>query len=98
MNTMSNPFDVWCCTWKMLSDGILYQKRRELNLPDLQISDDDLKNLCLIEIEKLLNENGRSLSDYPSLPTPVVEDVNTFHNKLIADELSYDRVELAALH
>ncbi|XP_045831092.1 uncharacterized protein LOC123922418 [Trifolium pratense] len=98
MNTMTNPFDVWNCTWKMLSDGILYNKRRELNLPDLQISDDDLKNLCLIEIAKLLTENGRTLNDYPSMPTPVVEDVNTFHNKLIADELNYDKVQLAALH
>ncbi|XP_045800265.1 uncharacterized protein LOC123894338 [Trifolium pratense] len=98
MNTMTNPFDVWCCTWKMLCDGILYKKRRELNLPDLQLSDDQLKNLCLIEIGKLLNENGRTLGDYPSMPVPIVEDVNTFHNKLIADELSYDRVELAAMH
>ncbi|MCH95433.1 ATP-dependent DNA helicase PIF1, partial [Trifolium medium] len=98
MNTMTNPFDVWSCTWKMLADGILYNRRRELNLPDLQISDDDLQNLCLIEIAKLLTENGRTLSDYPSMPTPIVEDVNTFHNKLIADELNYNRVELAALH
>ncbi|MCH79969.1 ATP-dependent DNA helicase PIF1, partial [Trifolium medium] len=98
MNTMSNPFDVWNCCWKLLSDGILYNRRRALNLPELQISDDELKNLCLIEIEKLLMTNGRSLNDYKTMPIPVVEDVTNFENKLIADELSYDRVELGVLH
>ncbi|GAU22698.1 hypothetical protein TSUD_138210 [Trifolium subterraneum] len=98
MNTMSNALDVWNCTWKLLCDGILYNRRRALNLPDLQISDDELKNLCLIEIGKFLTINGRTLSDYKCMPTPIVEDVNTFENKLIADELSYDRVELGALH
>jgi hypothetical protein len=33
MNTMSNPFDVWLSCWKLLADGILYNRRRELNLP-----------------------------------------------------------------
>jgi hypothetical protein len=33
MHTMSNEFDVWNCTWKLLYDGILYNRRRALNLP-----------------------------------------------------------------
>jgi hypothetical protein len=33
MRTMSNDFDVWNCTWKLLYDGILYNRRRALNLP-----------------------------------------------------------------
>ncbi|PNX72649.1 ATP-dependent DNA helicase PIF1, partial [Trifolium pratense] len=98
MNTMSNAYDVWNSTWKLLADGILYMRRRSLKLPDLQISDDELKNLCLIEIGKLLNENGRKLSDYKTMPTPIVEDANTFVNKLIVEELNYDRVELGVLH
>ncbi|GAU50222.1 hypothetical protein TSUD_409010 [Trifolium subterraneum] len=94
MNTMSNPLDVWRCTWKLFADGILYNRRRQLNLPELQIYDDELQNLCLIEINKLLMTNGRSLSDYKCMHVPVVDDVHTFENKLIADELSYNRVEL----
>jgi len=34
----------------------------------LHIEDRELKELCLIEIEKLLNPNERSLKDYTSLP------------------------------
>jgi hypothetical protein len=30
---MSNALDVWNCTWKLLADGILYNRRRALNLP-----------------------------------------------------------------
>ncbi|GAU10652.1 hypothetical protein TSUD_421210, partial [Trifolium subterraneum] len=98
MNTMSNPYDVWMSTWKLLADGILYNRRRALNLPDLQLTDDELQNLCLIEIQKLLMRNGRKLSDYKTMPEPIYEDVNSFENKLIADELSYNRVDLAAIH
>ncbi|MCH80586.1 ATP-dependent DNA helicase PIF1 [Trifolium medium] len=62
------------------------------------MTEDELQNLCLIEIGKLLMSNGRSLDDYKSMPIPVYEDVNLFENKLIADELSYDRDELGVLH
>lgn len=33
MNTMSKPFSVWNSTWRLLSDGILYERRKVLNLP-----------------------------------------------------------------
>jgi hypothetical protein len=31
MNAMSNPFVVWNATWRLLADGILYEKRKQLN-------------------------------------------------------------------
>jgi len=42
--------------------------------------------------------NGRSLSDYKTMPGPEFEHVLEFENKLIADELSYDKGELRSLH
>jgi hypothetical protein len=38
MHTMSNDLDVWNCTWKLLSDGILYNRRRALNLPGNKVA------------------------------------------------------------
>jgi hypothetical protein len=33
---MSNPLDVWNSSWKLLSDGILYNRRKALKLPGNQ--------------------------------------------------------------
>lgn len=33
MNSMSRPITVWNGTWKLLSDGILYERRKQLNIP-----------------------------------------------------------------
>jgi len=32
MNTISKPDVVWNSTWRLLCNGILYQKRKEMNL------------------------------------------------------------------
>ena len=32
MNTMSKPKVVWDATWNLLADGILYKKRKDLNI------------------------------------------------------------------
>ncbi|KAH1260375.1 hypothetical protein GmHk_02G003518 [Glycine max] len=65
---------------------------------DLQISESELKNLCLIEFENLLKSNGRSLIDYPSMTLPVMSDIVDFQKKLIVDEMSYDRDEMTKNH
>jgi len=35
MSTMSKPDVVWNSTWNVLCDGILYQKRKDLNYPGI---------------------------------------------------------------
>ncbi|XP_057445063.1 uncharacterized protein LOC130737334 [Lotus japonicus] len=57
----------------------------------LRIAYADLKILCIIEIEKLLQRNGRSLNDYPCLPTPEYDEVLQFDNRFIVDEQNYDK-------
>ena len=64
----------------------------------MRISDDDLKKLCLIEIEMLLQENGRSLIDFKSMPRPNAADMPTFTNKLIVDKLNDNKDELDKTH
>jgi len=51
--------------------------------------------MCLIEIEMLLEENRRSLTEFKSMPRPNAADMPTFTNKLIVDELNYNKDELA---
>lgn len=64
----------------------------------LQIGDDDLMNLCLIELEKLLYENGRSLKELPTLPLPRFIERLDFGNKFLADELNYNKEEMSKTH
>jgi ATP-dependent DNA helicase PIF1 len=72
--------------------------KKGLIISDLRIEDDDLKNLCLIEIDKWLRSNGRSLADYKSLPQPTMSDRHEFVNKLITAELNYNRSEMERIH
>jgi hypothetical protein len=52
----------------------------------------------LIEIEMLLQENGRSLIGFKSMLRPNAADMPTFTNKLIVDELNYNKDEVEKTH
>jgi len=56
----------------------------------MQLSSAELQNLGLLEIERVLNRNGRSLRNFPPMPTPSVETAALAPNRLIIDELDYD--------
>ncbi|KAK2363418.1 ATP-dependent DNA helicase PIF1 [Trifolium repens] len=89
-NTMNRPGHVWSESKKWLCDGILYRQRIIANNRGLQLSDDQIDNLTLIEIEKLLQANRKSLSDYPCIPFPDNYVTADCGNRLIYDELNYD--------
>lgn len=57
-----------------------------------------MKNLALLEIEKLLRRLGHSLRDFESMPFPDVSTASGLRNRLIHDELRYDRAALFQEH
>ncbi|XP_047258123.1 uncharacterized protein LOC124890305 [Capsicum annuum] len=63
------------------------------------LADDDLKNLFLQKIEHFLKGYGRSFLDFPTMPMPVYneEEVDQ-NNRLICDEMRYNRRALAVEH
>jgi hypothetical protein len=65
---------------------------------DLVICDDDLKQLCLVEIDKFLRLNGKSLEDFDCMPKIVSPDIVPFDNILLANELSYEVSEMLSKH
>ncbi|XP_072077848.1 uncharacterized protein [Arachis hypogaea] len=69
-NSMVRPEAVWEKIAMLLSDRILHDHRAMFGLYDLALSDEELKNLTLIEIEQILNSNGKSLRDYLTIPFP----------------------------
>ncbi|XP_028103615.1 uncharacterized protein LOC114302743 [Camellia sinensis] len=59
---------------------------------DLHLDDEDLKNLGLLEIEHILNRNGRSLKDFPPMPLPSLQGAQFVTNRLIREEMEHDSV------
>lgn len=66
--------------------------------PDLHLSKEELKNITLAEIEKLLKSNNKSLSDYSIMPQLDPSLISQSNNRLIFYELNYDRKALALEH
>ncbi|KAL8527515.1 hypothetical protein ACS0TY_005383 [Phlomoides rotata] len=62
-STMNSPEKVFEKTWESL-------QRKSLNDPEITLSTEQLKNFALIEIDKLLQMNGSSLSRFPTMPLP----------------------------
>ncbi|XP_057811702.1 uncharacterized protein LOC131025941 [Salvia miltiorrhiza] len=90
--------DVWNACWIYLSDDILYNQRTMLHHPELQLTEDQIKCYTLVEIEKLLSSFGRTLREFEGIPYPSSEFFETDQNKLISDELRYDRKALTNEH
>ncbi|XP_042010499.1 ATP-dependent DNA helicase pif1-like [Salvia splendens] len=59
------------------------------------LSGDEIQNFALAEIEKLLQNLGKTLHDFHGLPYPDNQYFESSENRLITDELCYDRECLA---
>ncbi|XP_057427107.1 uncharacterized protein LOC130720473 [Lotus japonicus] len=97
-NSIVQPGAVFEETWQLLADGILYARRKLLGEPDLQMDDGMLKTLCLVELEKMLMSNGKSLKDFPTMPYPLSNEVPQYDNILLYNELRYDIGDMVKMH
>ncbi|XP_071740008.1 uncharacterized protein [Rutidosis leptorrhynchoides] len=95
---VSKPLKLWEQHWEALSDDILRKRRKLYNYPDLILTETQIKNYCLVEIEAILNKNGKSLADYPNLPQPDQSLLTHMDNRLIREELNYNLQEMRILH
>ncbi|XP_035837311.1 uncharacterized protein LOC110893612 [Helianthus annuus] len=95
---VKRPSQLWSQNWEILSDDILYMKRRLYMFPGLHLSDDQLKNYCLIELNELLEKNGKSLVDFPDMPQPDTSLLDRMDNRLIREELSYNKKKMTDEH
>ncbi|XP_012828012.1 PREDICTED: uncharacterized protein LOC105949272 [Erythranthe guttata] len=94
-NSLSRPEHVWEKCWSNLSDDITYKHQKRHNNPDLTLSNDSLKNYALIEIEKILQSNGKSLRNFDSMLMPLDSSMDDTENRLVLDELDYDVFAMA---
>lgn len=65
---------------------------------ELTLTDEQLQNYVLVDIDAVLQSNNRSLKDFPMMPQPDSSVSSEIPNRLIYDELNYDREVLAREH
>ncbi|XP_074299578.1 uncharacterized protein LOC141630708 [Silene latifolia] len=96
--TLSMPNRVWEATWSLLADDILHRQRNILQNRGLELTDEELKNYALIDIEASLQLNGSSLARFEGMPLPNTSSTTHHANTMVMDELSYDKESLQAEH
>ncbi|XP_019171191.1 PREDICTED: uncharacterized protein LOC109166756 [Ipomoea nil] len=89
---IGKPEAVWNAVWQHSSEDAQYQVRKQLQNSDSVLNDNQKMNFALVEIEKLLSIMGKSLKDFPEMPVADLETYNLISNRLIQEELEYDRV------
>ncbi|KAK7323502.1 hypothetical protein VNO77_26978 [Canavalia gladiata] len=82
-----------CYTLGLLDDDREYVDA--INQANLYLPEENIEKLALYEIHKLLQSNNKILSDYSTMPQPDVDVMSKCHNRLILDELQYDKEQLA---
>ncbi|XP_074306346.1 uncharacterized protein LOC141641588 [Silene latifolia] len=95
---LAMPIRVWEQTWPLLSDDILRRQRSIFHNPGLKLTEEELKNYALIDIEESLQLNRSSLARFEGMPLPDTSITSHHQNTLVMDELSYDRESLQAEH
>ncbi|XP_016168042.1 ATP-dependent DNA helicase PIF1-like [Arachis ipaensis] len=61
---------------------------------ELTMSDDEIKQLCLIDIDKILHFYGTTLKDYPHMPLATEVDNFLLTERVIREELNFNRDDL----
>nr|GEU74156.1 hypothetical protein [Tanacetum cinerariifolium] len=87
---VSRPLKLWEETWQILSEDILHKKRKLFNYHELQLTNVQIRNYCLLEIQDLLHIYGRSLKDFKDLPWPDLSLLTNMDNRLIKEALDFD--------
>ena len=76
----------------------MYRQRQILCFERLTLSEVQLQNYALFEIEHILQKNNKSLNDYPPLPTPNHLLLKELGNRLMREELAYDTDKMLLEH
>ncbi|XP_072090548.1 uncharacterized protein [Arachis hypogaea] len=61
---------------------------------ELTMSDDEIKQLCLMDIDKILHSYGKTLKDYPPMPLATEVDSSLLTERVIREELNFNRDDL----
>ena len=95
---MTDSHALWMANWELLSDDILDRQKHLLLYDNLHLTKEQIQNHALFEIEQILVKSGRSLKKFDSIKYPNVSTIRENNNRLLREELDFDRLELVAEH
>ncbi|XP_019153468.1 PREDICTED: uncharacterized protein LOC109149930 [Ipomoea nil] len=93
-SSIIRPENVWNQVWQHLCEDAQHYQRRILKQQDLVLTEEEKKNFALLELENLLGQQNKSLKDYPPMPIPSTDNSRLFQNRLVFEELCYNREQL----
>ncbi|XP_037474121.1 uncharacterized protein LOC119350347 [Triticum dicoccoides] len=88
---------LWESNWEKLSKDIQHTPSWITNFPH-PFTPSHNRKCTLTEIEKQMGQAGRSLKDYPGIEIPNMSELNEIENRLINEEMNYDKDKLKAEH
>ena len=95
---VASPKGLWEHSWKSMSEDILHKRQRILAHATRELDDKTLEQYTLIEVEKLMRMQDRSLNDIKDMPkiSPVL--LRELGNSLWNQEMDYDVAEETLRH
>jgi len=93
---VTNPRQLWDAHWESLSNDIEAMICYERADPTVALFEDALKDCVLYKIDQVLMRNGHCLEDFPTLPKSNYIPFVHGGNRLVKEELAYDRHSLTA--
>ncbi|XP_074352330.1 uncharacterized protein LOC141691493 [Apium graveolens] len=94
---VSNVPELWKTHSQILSEDMLHIQRKRFQFPTLRLTTAQTEAYALVEIESLMQKLGKSLKDIDGMPQPDSSLTRDIENRLLNEELNYDRAALKIL-
>ena len=90
---VADTIRLWERHWSLMADDIRIRAADMTHIEDLHINNPELKGYVLYELEIILNNCSKSVTDFGLQPPPqhLLDDL---HNRLLMEERNYDREAL----
>nr|XP_009789935.1 PREDICTED: uncharacterized protein LOC104237479 [Nicotiana sylvestris] len=95
---VSDSSKFWKNNRGILSEDITSLQRKRFQLKNLQLTEKQVEAYTLFEIETIILKMGKSLKDIDGMPLPDSALLRNVENRLLNEELDYDKEELKILH
>nr|GEW42472.1 replication protein A 70 kDa DNA-binding subunit C-like [Tanacetum cinerariifolium] len=98
MMVNKRPLKLWEEIWQALFEDNLHKKHKLFKYPEIHLTDEQIRNYCLLEIQESLHRYGRSSTDFNDLPQPNPNLLTDIDNRLIREALDFDIKKSKAEH